>query len=1056
MNMYVNSKKGKKFILVLVILLLFNFCFPKQVKAIDFDLAGGFSSLLFWMERGIFRLVNDLFCDDNNDYVYHIEGSTIHIDKDDNKTETQKVNIRLRLTPENIIKGKFLLFNADIFENVTDASKYYDAGPGKNTISGREGLRNVIAGWYYALRNFSIVALLSVLVYVGIRMIMSTIAQDKAKYKSMFKDWLVALCLLIAMHYMMITILSLTTKVVDAIGTSGGANSQTEEIFIKIANINEGDEEDVDGIEDVRWQETKNGVTKYYTIGDAFGYEFLLLAVLIFTIIFAFKYLKREFTIIFLILLGPISCITYPIDKISDGKAQAFNKWFSEFLYNVIIQPFHLLIYIVLVGSATELANDNILYSIVCFAVMIPAEKFVKEMFGFRDKLGSPLGAFAGGAIAGNLLSRMRGGGPSKSNKNDDTSNESTDLPVKTKSTSDLIGKGDGSGDDGTGGAGANGNTDENSGIDTRDRAELEAGTDENAESDISANDNQLDASENAESDDGANDNQLDAGENDESDAGANDQSDAGANDQSDAGENAESDVGANNENAGQGEDTNPNEDAKNGDKEQGRMARGFSAIRDRHNRKLYRKYGTASGKELWKKRGGAVLKASGGFVGRTVGKTIRGATTLAGAAALGTLGLMTGNGKEFAMAGAALGRGAGNLVTKNRIVSATGEYAKEFNKGAFKKDTNKQKFMTNAANIDRARRNFKVRNGGRLGSAKDINQDLEAMYKMRQFGVNDALIDDAMDQYHKNQNQGKMSDEDALNSSILSATMLQDYTKDKLRDPKAMERVYNDYFARFKAAGNSDAEADEKVRKLMKDGAELRGVQNIALPPTSSTVDLTVPSNQQMVTALGIQGGIDSGDIRAEQVNELTLRLHKEGYTGKEIIQIAKSTSDSKVKSVEVLDRFKAKVEFLEDKNAQEQATKFIASPTGSSTNETPKVVTKQQVKTEMKKRLEILSVGADPKELDSIRASDDMIYGHQSLSEKQMALNIARKNSTRQMNNSPEMTKGIKELAKELKKNGTVSDDGIKKATEIYERAANLKGTTLASDFTTKPNIN
>ena len=51
---------------------------------------------------------------------------------------------------------------------------------------------------------------------------------------------------------------------------------------------------------------------------------------------------------IFLILIGPISCITYPIDKISDGKAQAFNKWFSEFMSEVLIQPFHLLLYVVL------------------------------------------------------------------------------------------------------------------------------------------------------------------------------------------------------------------------------------------------------------------------------------------------------------------------------------------------------------------------------------------------------------------------------------------------------------------------------------------------------------------------------------------------------------------------------------------------------------------------------------------------------------------------------------------------------------------------------------
>ena len=57
--------------------------------------------------------------------------------------------------------------------------------------------------------------------------------------------------------------------------------------------------------------------------------------------------MKKKKCIVFLILVAPITAITYPIDKISDGKAQAFNMWLQEFLYEVIIQPFHLLIYVV-------------------------------------------------------------------------------------------------------------------------------------------------------------------------------------------------------------------------------------------------------------------------------------------------------------------------------------------------------------------------------------------------------------------------------------------------------------------------------------------------------------------------------------------------------------------------------------------------------------------------------------------------------------------------------------------------------------------------------------
>jgi hypothetical protein len=40
----------------------------------------------------------------------------------------------------------------------------------------------------------------------------------------------------------------------------------------------------------------------------------------------------------FLILISPLITISYAIDKMGDGRAQALNNWFKEFIYNVIIQ----------------------------------------------------------------------------------------------------------------------------------------------------------------------------------------------------------------------------------------------------------------------------------------------------------------------------------------------------------------------------------------------------------------------------------------------------------------------------------------------------------------------------------------------------------------------------------------------------------------------------------------------------------------------------------------------------------------------------------------------
>lgn len=227
MNMYTNTKKSKKFILILVLLMLFSFCYPKQVKA--FDLGGNISKFFFGFEKGILiNFLNDIFCDAEHEFEF---------------TSPDPKKQQVNFTAENIIKGKFILFDANIFRKIGDGD-YYDKF---DWLVGEDGakntLRNTISGWYYSLRNFAIVALLSVLVYVGIRMITSTISQDKAKYKIMFKDWLVALCLLIVMHYIMIGILNITSMVTDAIGIDGGSGTQTGHFMSIIHNINIADKD---------------------------------------------------------------------------------------------------------------------------------------------------------------------------------------------------------------------------------------------------------------------------------------------------------------------------------------------------------------------------------------------------------------------------------------------------------------------------------------------------------------------------------------------------------------------------------------------------------------------------------------------------------------------------------------------------------------------------------------------------------------------------------------------------------------------------------------------
>ena len=120
----------------------------------------------------------------------------------------------------------------------------------------------------------------------------------------------------------------------------------------------------------------------------------------------------------FLTMIAPLIAFTYPIDKIKDGTAQAFNKWLIEYLFNAILQPLHLLIYVVLVGTATNLITINPLYALVALAFISQAEKIMKDMFGLNKASTppSPGAAMATGALASQAFNKIRGAGGSAAN----------------------------------------------------------------------------------------------------------------------------------------------------------------------------------------------------------------------------------------------------------------------------------------------------------------------------------------------------------------------------------------------------------------------------------------------------------------------------------------------------------------------------------------------------------------------------------------------------------------------------------------------------------------
>lgn len=386
-------------------------------------------------------------------------------------------------------------------------------------LKSNEILRPVIGNIYKYLRNLCLVLMMLVLLYIGIRIMLSVSSAEQAKYKNMLIDWGVGISLLFIMHYIMSFIMNINDVVLDMLKNDSAAsyyicfgrlgdsdeasngwgeewyelfddhkNKEFLDLHLDIpGNVTTGtwqgeaegksdkegftfNEDDatiqvdthtdwgdngkvkinayIDGDEDGKFHiavykanlmeyvrtlseydgtfvtlYTNNRSGKVYSeTGDNsyaepvyLGYAMLYLALVVETVMFAIIYFKRLLQLAFLTMIAPLVAFMYPIDKIGDGKAQAFNTWFKDYLFNVLIQPLHLLLYTIFVVAAVDLFSKNILYAIAIYAFMIVAEKYFKKMFGF-DKAssggGGPLAGAIGGGMALSGLNKLTGLGP--------------------------------------------------------------------------------------------------------------------------------------------------------------------------------------------------------------------------------------------------------------------------------------------------------------------------------------------------------------------------------------------------------------------------------------------------------------------------------------------------------------------------------------------------------------------------------------------------------------------------------------------------------------------
>lgn len=270
-----------------------------------------------------------------------------------------------RINIEDLIYNNVPLLDVDLFD--LTLSKYKDNNAIKITDDSiMYKLRESIAIWYYTIRSISIVAMLLVLIYLGIRLAIATTSSGKTKYKEMLIGWVVAFIVIFLIHYFMILIIDLN------------------EILISyLKELNEAATGGMSLYDTIR--------TRAYSLKLSEGVPatVIYLVLIYFLIRFLYIYVKRYFTVNILALMGPIMGIKYAIEKINKGNSGSIAAWMWDFSLNVFLQSVHAILYTVFMSMAFKFALQSVPGFILGLCILnfiFKAEEIFMKVFRFDDR----------------------------------------------------------------------------------------------------------------------------------------------------------------------------------------------------------------------------------------------------------------------------------------------------------------------------------------------------------------------------------------------------------------------------------------------------------------------------------------------------------------------------------------------------------------------------------------------------------------------------------------------------------------------------------------------
>lgn len=206
-------------------------------------------------------------------------------------------------------------------------------------------------------------------------MAISTVAGQKAKYKRMLISWTTGLLIVLFIHFFMYAVLYVNDTLVRILKDLASMSASRI--------LGEG-AQSLSLYDAVR--------TKAYAWDFYDGLVGLIMYIILvyYLVRFLLVYLKRMISIYVLALVSSLMGVKYALEKVTGRRSKSFGKWMKEFMFNVLLQSIHCLIYGMLMSIALQIALNSLaglIVAILILQLILQADKIFMKIFGVGGSL---------------------------------------------------------------------------------------------------------------------------------------------------------------------------------------------------------------------------------------------------------------------------------------------------------------------------------------------------------------------------------------------------------------------------------------------------------------------------------------------------------------------------------------------------------------------------------------------------------------------------------------------------------------------------------------------